>query len=142
MLEVLTNLYPDLHVASVTRASCVSLLQNLSGNQNGTSANHHNVDESEDHKGVYDFDTRYICAGGEQGDGDSCQGDSGGPLVCEIPGSSHSQKKWYLAGIASSGVGCGTIGIPSLYTRIYAYMGWIKSVMDSFQPGPSDEKII
>lgn len=47
------------------------------------------------------------------------QGDSGGPLVCE-------QK---LAGIVSAGVDCGVFYNPGIYTDVFYYYPFIKSVV-------------
>lgn len=60
-----------------------------------------------------------VCAGIGNGK-DTCQGDSGGPLVQK-----DSDGRWYLVGITSYGVGCGTN--PGVYTRASAYSSWILS---------------
>ncbi|XP_041971606.1 phenoloxidase-activating enzyme-like [Aricia agestis] len=66
-----------------------------------------------------------ICAGGEDGL-DSCRGDGGGPLM-------HAEEGQYsLHGIVSYGpVPCGRIGVPSVYTKVFAYLPWIQSVISS-----------
>ncbi|CAH8478317.1 unnamed protein product [Schistosoma guineensis] len=71
----------------------------------------------------------YLCAGGRYVDGDTCQGDSGGPLLC-IESKNYSKfiKKWFVVGIASSGIQCGLNGIPSIYTPLYPYLDWIESI--------------
>ncbi|XP_063096538.1 transmembrane protease serine 11G-like [Cavia porcellus] len=63
-----------------------------------------------------------ICAGFLSGKRDACEGDSGGPLVI-----ARDQNIWYLIGIVSWGIGCGTENKPGLYTRVTHYRDWIKS---------------
>ena len=55
---------------------------------------------------------------------DTCQGDSGGPVTCIRNGEP------VLAGIASSGFGCGEEGLPGIYINVWDYKGWIKSKME------------
>lgn len=56
------------------------------------------------------FDAALMLCAGQPGN-DACQGDSGGPLAVQVDG------VWNLAGVVSSGAGCGTT-IPGLYTRV------------------------
>ncbi|KAK4473412.1 hypothetical protein MN116_002784 [Schistosoma mekongi] len=72
----------------------------------------------------------YLCAGGRYVDGDTCQGDSGGPLLCIESDYVKFNKKWFMAGIASSGIQCGVNGVPSIYTPIKAYINWIESCIN------------
>ncbi|KAI8423575.1 hypothetical protein MSG28_012666, partial [Choristoneura fumiferana] len=59
-----------------------------------------------------------LCAGGEGKD--SCAGDSGAPLM-------YQHDVFELAGIVSFGFQpCGTIGKPGVYTKVFAYMDWIR----------------
>lgn len=53
------------------------------------------------------------------------QGDSGGPLNCQAENNS-----WEVRGIVSfgSGLGCNTHKKPAVYTRVSAYIDWIKEV--------------
>ncbi|XP_075929494.1 neurotrypsin-like [Petromyzon marinus] len=77
------------------------------------------------HYGGRFLSERMLCAGGIR-DGarvDSCQGDSGGPLVCE-----HPDGHWELQGVTSWGRGCGLRDSPGVYTRVSAYLGWIRRV--------------
>ncbi|XP_067320923.1 transmembrane protease serine 12-like [Anolis sagrei] len=64
-----------------------------------------------------------MCAGSEDGEVDSCQGDSGGPLMCYFP----KEKRFYLIGITSYGVGCGRPKFPGVYVRISHYRKWINT---------------
>ncbi|CAG4972143.1 unnamed protein product [Colias eurytheme] len=64
---------------------------------------------------------KQICAGGELGK-DSCKGDSGGPLMRA------DEKTFEVVGITSFGIKqCGNQGRPSVYTKVYAYIDWIRS---------------
>lgn len=64
-----------------------------------------------------------LCAGGVKGK-DACKGDSGGPLVYE------NQTKFELIGVVSFGLlDCGEDGVPGIYTNVYEYLDWIKSVI-------------
>ncbi|XP_075056701.1 serine protease 56 [Mixophyes fleayi] len=67
-----------------------------------------------------------FCAGYLTGGIDSCQGDSGGPLTCQDP----SSKQYVLYGITSWGDGCGEKGKPGVYTRVTAFIDWIRIQMD------------
>jgi len=77
--------------------------------------------------------TKQVCAGGEKGK-DSCNGDSGGPLVINKfhKGSKNltpdeEETRWYLVGVTSFGSkNCGS-GRPGVYTRVTAYIDWIKT---------------
>ncbi|XP_036892195.1 neurotrypsin [Sturnira hondurensis] len=71
------------------------------------------------------FTGRMLCAGNLQGHRrvDSCQGDSGGPLMCERPGAS-----WVVYGVTSWGHGCRVQDSPGVYTKVSAFVPWIKSV--------------
>lgn len=66
---------------------------------------------------------KQICAGGEFNK-DSCKGDSGGPLMYL------NDKRFEVLGITSYGiVQCGNEDTPSIYTKIYEYIPWIKTVV-------------
>uniref|UniRef100_A0A8C3E8X7 pancreatic elastase n=1 Tax=Corvus moneduloides TaxID=1196302 RepID=A0A8C3E8X7_CORMO len=64
-----------------------------------------------------------ICAGGD-GVRAGCSGDSGGPLNCYRDG------RWEIHGIASFGLVpyCNTYHKPTVYTRVSAYLDWIRNV--------------
>ncbi|XP_044911861.1 neurotrypsin isoform X2 [Felis catus] len=71
------------------------------------------------------FTGRMLCAGNlhEHKRVDSCQGDSGGPLMCVRSGES-----WVVYGVTSWGYGCGVKDSPGVYTKVSAFVPWIKSV--------------
>lgn len=77
----------------------------------------------ERYKGL--FTGRMLCAGNLQENNrvDSCQGDSGGPLMCERP-----DETWVVYGVTSWGYGCGVKDTPGVYTRVPAFVPWIKSI--------------
>jgi secreted trypsin-like serine protease len=56
---------------------------------------------------------------------DTCQGDSGGPLMMYT-----SSKQWVIVGITSFGYGCARSGYSGVYTRVTAYLNWIKMYID------------
>lgn len=56
-------------------------------------------------------------------DNNTFQGDSGGPLICEKDG------KEFVVGITSRGSGCGIPGVPSLYTLVEPFKGWINETV-------------
>lgn len=66
-----------------------------------------------------------LCAGNLQENNrvDSCQGDSGGPLMCERP-----DETWVVYGVTSWGYGCGIKDTPGVYTKVPAFVPWIKSI--------------
>ncbi|XP_055904710.1 serine protease snake-like [Eupeodes corollae] len=61
-----------------------------------------------------------ICAGDDAQD--TCQGDSGGPLI------TRHNDIMYAVGITQSGQACAGFP-PAIYTKIYPYIEWIKSVL-------------
>ncbi|KAM3931313.1 serine protease 56 [Leptodactylus fuscus] len=71
-----------------------------------------------------------FCAGYLTGGIDSCQGDSGGPLTCQDP----SSKQYVIYGITSWGDGCGERGKPGVYTRVTAFIDWIRNQMMKSTP--------
>jgi secreted trypsin-like serine protease len=52
------------------------------------------------------------------------QGDSGGPLLYQ-----QANGRWSVVGIVSGGQGCGDPTKPGIYTRVSAYVDWIKSTV-------------
>ncbi|XP_075931162.1 urokinase-type plasminogen activator-like [Petromyzon marinus] len=70
-----------------------------------------------------------LCAGNwEHGGPDACKGDSGGPLTCAVQAAGGEELS-VLHGIVSSGRGCGEKYWPGVYTRVSAFVTWIRSSM-------------
>ena len=58
---------------------------------------------------------------------DSCQGDSGGPLVFR----EFARDPWVQVGIVSFGnILCGKEGMPGVYTKVSAFMPWIRKNLE------------
>nr|XP_016850807.1 PREDICTED: complement C1s subcomponent isoform X3 [Anolis carolinensis] len=74
---------------------------------------------------TYIFTDNMICAG--DGRQDSCQGDSGGAYVIQDP---HNETRYYVAGLVSWGLKCGTYG---LYTKVANYVDWIVEIMNQYK---------
>ena len=64
-----------------------------------------------------------FCAGLEEGGKDACQGDSGSPMMKMDKTSGQAM----AIGIVSAGIGCALPKLPGLYTRISAFIPWIKN---------------
>lgn len=62
------------------------------------------------------------CAYDPRGKVDACQGDSGGPL--QVFRSSNTAIAT-VVGVVSFGIGCGSPGVPGVYTRVAFYLDWI-----------------
>ncbi|KAG5669222.1 hypothetical protein PVAND_017114 [Polypedilum vanderplanki] len=62
----------------------------------------------------------FVCAGGEEGK-DSCAGDGGNGLVCSVNG------RFYLYGLVSWGISCGTLNVPGVYVNVLSFILWIQS---------------
>uniref|UniRef100_A0A8C4X7S2 Neurotrypsin n=1 Tax=Erpetoichthys calabaricus TaxID=27687 RepID=A0A8C4X7S2_ERPCA len=71
------------------------------------------------------FTSRMLCAGNVEEDkrADSCQGDSGGPLVCQRP-----EGSWVVYGVTSWGHGCRIQDSLGVYTKVSAFVTWIRRV--------------
>ena len=75
-----------------------------------------------------------LCAGGDKGQ-DACKGDSGGPLMVTLvtnpPPDVPPSHVTYQIGVVSYGPDspCGTAPLPSIYTRVSAYLPWILSTL-------------
>lgn len=65
---------------------------------------------------------QHICAEDRFRKQESCKGDSGGPLVQRA---GQEPMRFYIVGIVSSGVRCGTANLPGLYTRVTNHLEWI-----------------
>ncbi|KAH9368943.1 hypothetical protein HPB48_001011 [Haemaphysalis longicornis] len=76
--------------------------------------------------GLVGITAEQLCAGSQQG-ADACQGDSGGPLV--VGGGS---QRFSVVGVTSFGVQCGDTRFPGVYTRVAAYLGWIRGAMAAY----------
>jgi len=68
-------------------------------------------------------DKLQFCAAVSGGGKDTCQGDSGGPIMYY----SEADRVWVLAGVTSYGRGCASPNYAGIYTRVSAYIDWIKS---------------
>jgi len=65
--------------------------------------------------------TSHVCVGGQLGQG-TCKGDSGAPLVAP---EKNGNRRYFLLGLSSSGIGkCGG-GVPDLFTKVSHYREWI-----------------
>lgn len=64
----------------------------------------------------------HLCAGGQRLRG-TCQGDSGGPLVTTFRNDSG---QWYIAGIVSFSAQCALHDWPTIYTKVFSYLPWIR----------------
>lgn len=74
----------------------------------------------------------FLCAGYDEGRCGSCQGDSGGPVVMFRNG------RPVLVGVVSRGVGCAWKDLPGIYTRVSAYVEWMKRVGAVFNESGAD----
>jgi len=81
-----------------------------------------NTCKRSDWYGEYFNEPTMICAGYAEGEKDACEGDSGGPLQCLSPSG-----RWKLVGLVSFGKGCARPKKPGVYTKVAAYLDWIKS---------------
>ncbi|KAH8416691.1 hypothetical protein KR222_007077 [Zaprionus bogoriensis] len=63
-----------------------------------------------------------LCIGSSEAK-DTCNGDSGGPVLVQ---QLKNACMYRVMGITSSGIGCGTPNVPSVYTRVYFYLAWIR----------------
>lgn len=69
-----------------------------------------------------------ICAGDPRGGWkkDACQGDSGGPLQIIT---SNTSCLFQVIGVTSFGIGCASVDIPGVYTRVSHYLNWIEDIV-------------
>ncbi|KAL7740806.1 hypothetical protein ACLKA6_013658 [Drosophila palustris] len=69
-----------------------------------------------------------ICSDSLEQSISACNGDSGGPLVVERNGTPSQ-----LIGIVSWGyIPCGLANLPSVYTRVSAYVDWVTKIQDAY----------
>ncbi|CAF0959135.1 unnamed protein product [Adineta ricciae] len=69
--------------------------------------------------------SKQLCAGVENSRKDTCQGDSGGPLMLFT-----ASQQWVIVGLTSFGYGCAIPQYSGVYTRISAYVDWIKQFIN------------
>ena len=71
---------------------------------------------------TYPIPKHMLCAAFQNGNRDHCHGDSGGPLSVKM-----FNGRYVQAGIVSWGSNCGQdSNRPGVYTRVTAFMDWIK----------------
>ncbi len=98
----------------------------------GVSVQYYTPEDCEDKPSfIVDLEPGQICA--TSPGKDACQGDSGGPLVVSTGPSTPADDR--LAGIVSSGVGCGSSQFPGIYTEA-AYPP-IRAFLEQADPPPA-----
>ncbi|KAI9294590.1 trypsin-like serine protease [Neoconidiobolus thromboides FSU 785] len=70
--------------------------------------------------GEFVSEDKHVCALKIGGQTDSCQGDSGGPLLARVCG------EWIVVGIVSFGYQCGLATVPGVYTKVGAFLDFIR----------------
>ena len=85
----------------------------------------------------------------EFGGTDTCTGDSGGPIWTWM--GKGLNKRAFIIGIVSRGLGCARLNSPGVYTRVSKYLGWIykytkngvcpDEIRNNFQPTEYSRKI-
>jgi hypothetical protein len=78
-----------------------------------------------------------LCAGVLAGGRDTCQGDSGGPLLALRSGGD-GWATGALVGLVSYGFGCAQPNSPGVYTRVSAYVAWLKRAVPDLPPAGAD----
>lgn len=71
--------------------------------------------------------TRQLCVGWTSSGKDTCQGDSGSGI--DVIDDANGTIVFVISGITSYGYGCALYKYPGVYTRVSAYLNWIKSYM-------------
>ena len=98
----------------------------------GVAVKYYDAQDCEDNPSfIVDLAPGQVCATGP-GKHDACQGDSGGPLVVRNDSGWADDR---LAGIVSSGVGCGSSQFPGIYTEA-AYPP-IRAFLEQADPPPA-----
>ena len=86
----------------------------------------HKVCSTQLHYFHFEIEKTMICAGHAVEKKDTCGGDSGGPLQCLRP-----DGRWTLVGLTSwGGSPCANPWKPGVYTKVAAYVGWIKKYVE------------
>ena len=73
-------------------------------------------------RGMGTYAETQICAVGGGGAVDACYGDSGGPLMAALDDQGAS---WVQLGVASWNARCGQLGLPTVYTEVWAFADWL-----------------
>ncbi|CAF1200473.1 unnamed protein product [Adineta ricciae] len=76
--------------------------------------------DSEDCQSIITDDSTQLCAQVVKPNIDTCAGDAGNPLMVYTP-----SRQWIVVGLVSFGILCDG-QYPSVYTRVSAYLDWIK----------------
>lgn len=83
----------------------------------------------------------HVCAAVPDGGCGSCQGDSGGPIYQRLSFSASDTDGPLttvpvVVGVSSWGIGCAIRGVPSVFTRVSAYAGWIDDIVGTYSGPP------
>lgn len=79
----------------------------------------------------YIITNNMFCAGWKSGFADTCAGDSGGGLMCPLR-KTHRSTPYAIQGITSFGDGCGRKNKYGIYTKVYNYLKWIESTIETY----------
>lgn len=70
------------------------------------------------------FDDSIMCADNINAGQDECHTDAG--LMQPLFNQAARTSSFYQTGIVAHGIGCKSLGVPVVYTRVQHYIGWIK----------------